>query len=260
MLYDEINVQDVVDSEAAMEFMKEATKLATSTELEDIGLRLEKKSKLFSDLLSEDHISDLTENEFRHLVGSIFSIKRKANRILKANGFESLQQSITDLLYGEDTIDLRFNRFIDSVHKLDGPMRVNFASELLHFSNPKKYWLWTNWIWDSKTGTGSLPLIVQEGVDLSGQSDGEIYGKVGQSLALVNAVGHSIGFSDSGKGLFGTDVFLACVYAVYMYTVFRVKLSQEFNRILPELSELAQRVLGVYKLDRITGLQDKTGL
>jgi hypothetical protein len=168
---------------------------------------------------------------------------------LKANGFESLQQSITDLLYGEDTIDLRFNRFIDSVHKLDGPMRVNFASELLHFSNPKKYWLWTNWIWDSKTGTGSLPLIVQEGVDLSGQSDGEIYGKVGQSLALVNAVGHSIGFSDSGKGLFGTDVFLACVYAVYMYTVFRVKLSQEFNRILPELSELAQRVLGVYKME-----------
>jgi len=249
MLYDEINVQDVVDSEAAMEFMKEATKLATSTELEDIGLRLEKKSKLFSDLLSEDHISDLTENEFRQLVGSIFSIKRKANGILKANGFESLQQSITDLLYGKDTIDLRFNRFIDSVHKLDGPMRVNFASELLHFSNPKKYWLWTNWIWDSKTGTGSLPLIVQEGVDLSGQSDGEIYGKVGQSLALVNAVGHSIGFSDSGKGLFGTDVFLACVYAVYMYTVFRIKLSQEFNRILPELSELAQRVLGVYKME-----------
>ena len=150
MLYDEINVQDVVDSEAAMEFMKEATKLATSTELEDIGLRLEKKSKLFSDLLSEDHISDLTEDEFRQLVGSIFSIKRKANGILKANGFESLQQSITDLLYGKDTIDLRFNRFIDSVDKLDGPMRVNFASELLHFSNPKKYWLWTNWIWDSK--------------------------------------------------------------------------------------------------------------
>ncbi|MFZ8940730.1 MAG: hypothetical protein ACO2ZK_01810, partial [Gemmobacter sp.] len=41
--------------------------------------------------------------------------------------------------------------------------------------------------------------------------------------------------SRAGRGLFGTDVFLASVYAVYMYTVFRVKLSQEFNRILPEL-------------------------
>ena len=253
MLYDEVNIQDVVDSEAAMEFMKEASKLATSNELDGIGFRLEKKSKLFSELLSEDHISDLTEDEFRQLVGSIFSIKRKANRIIKANSFKSLHQSISDLLYGKDDLEKRFNKFTESIEKLDGPMCVNFASELLHYSNPKKYWLWTNWIWDSKTGTGSLPLIVQEGVDLTGQSNGEIYTKVGQSMALVNAVGHSIGFSGSGKGLFGTDVFLACVYAVYMYTVFRVKLSQEFNRILPELSELAQRVLGVYKLGRITG-------
>jgi hypothetical protein len=146
-------------------------------------------------------------------------------------------------------LEKRFNTFTESIAQLDGPMRVNFASELLHFSNPKKYWLWTNWIWDSQTRTGALPLVVQEGVDLTGQSHGEVYVKVGQSMALVNAVGHSIGFSGSGKGLFGTDVFLACVYAVYMYTVFRVKLSQEFNRILPELSELTQRVLGVYKME-----------
>ena len=249
MLYDEINVQDVVDSEAAMEFMKEATKLASSKDLEDIGLQLEKKSQQFSNILSEDNISNLTENEFRQLVGSIFSIKRKANRIIKANGFESLHESIAELLYGDGSLEKRFNTFTESIEQLDGPMRVNFASELLHFSNPKKYWLWTNWIWDSQTRTGALPLVVQEGVDLTGQSHGEIYVKVGQSMALVNAVGHSIGFSGSGKGLFGTDVFLACVYAVYMYTVFRVKLSQEFNRILPELSELTQRVLGVYKME-----------
>jgi len=83
MLYDEINVQDVVDSEAAMEFMKEATKLATSTELEDIGLRLEKKSKLFSDLLSEDHISDLTENEFRQFGWFYFFYQTKGESHLE---------------------------------------------------------------------------------------------------------------------------------------------------------------------------------
>ncbi|GIT74815.1 MAG: hypothetical protein Ct9H300mP29_8090 [Candidatus Neomarinimicrobiota bacterium] len=43
MLYDEINVKDVVDSESALEFMKEATKLASSSELENIGQKLEKK-------------------------------------------------------------------------------------------------------------------------------------------------------------------------------------------------------------------------
>jgi hypothetical protein len=137
MLYDDINVQDVVDSEAALEFMKEATKLATSKDLKDIGLQLEKKSQQFSNILSEDNISNLTENEFRQLVGSIFSIKRKANRIIKANGFESLYASISELLYGDGSLEKRFNTFTESIEQLDGPMRVNFASELLHFSNPK---------------------------------------------------------------------------------------------------------------------------
>ena len=54
---------------------------------------------------------------------------------------------------------------------------------------------------------------------------------------------------DRGHGTYGIDVFLACVYAVYMYTVFRVKLSDEFNRILPELPELTRRVLGVQKME-----------
>lgn len=249
MLYDEINVQNVVDSEAALEFMKEAAKLATSAELKDIGQRLDKKSSLFAGFLSEERIDHLTEDEFKQLVGSIFSIRRKATRMLKANSFEGLRLSMQNLLYGSDSLENRFNVFIQSIERIDEKMRVNFASELLHFSNPEKYWLWTNWIWDPKTGTGAMPLVVQESVDLNGQTHGEIYTKIGQTMTLVNAVGHSIGFSGSGRGLFGTDIFLACVYAVYMYTVFRVKLSQEFNRILPELPELTQRMLGVYKMD-----------
>ena len=95
-----------------------------------------------------------------------------------------------------------------------------------------------------------MRLVVQEEVDLAGESDGEVYGKVGQAMAMVNAQGHAMGYSRSGRGLFGTDVFLACVYAVYMYTVFRVNLSQEFNRILPELPELVERVLGVRSFAR----------
>ncbi len=57
--------------------------------------------------------------------------------------------------------------------------------------------------------------------------------------------GHVAGYARAARGLFGTDIFLACVYAVYMATMFRLKLSQEFNRIVPELPELVERVLGV---------------
>jgi hypothetical protein len=47
MLYDDVSVQDVVDSESTLEFMKEVTKLASSSELENIGQKLEEKSRLF---------------------------------------------------------------------------------------------------------------------------------------------------------------------------------------------------------------------
>ena len=86
--------------------------------------------------------------------------------------------------------------------------------------------------------------------DLSGVTNGDIYKNVGDAMKSLNVVGQSRSFSSIGKGLFGTDVLLACVYAVYMYTVFKVKLSQEFNRILPELPELTQRVLGVHNMEK----------
>ncbi|MEE8435518.1 MAG: hypothetical protein V3S64_12090, partial [bacterium] len=66
--------------------------------------------------------------------------------------------------------------------------------------------------------------------------------------AMVNAVGHAEGFSNIGRGLFGTNVFLACVYTVFMYTAFKMRLSEEFNRILPELPEFTRRILGVHNL------------
>ncbi len=249
MLYDKVNIKDVVDAEAALEFMKEATKLATSSELEDIGQRLEKKASLFSELLTEEHVPELTEDEFRQLIASIFSIKRKANKILRSVAIEPLREILAVLLYGEEALAVRFNRTSQALVLIDETMRFNLICEILHYSNPKKYWLWTNWIWDSKTHTGALSLVLQDNINLEAETPGELYIKIGQTTALVNAMGHSVGFSSAGTGLFGTDVFFACVYAVYMYTVFRIKLSQEFNRILPELTELTQQILGVKSME-----------
>ncbi len=250
MLYDEVSIQDVVDSESALEFMKEASKLATSSDLEDIGQKLEAKNRLFHSILNSHDIGSMTEKDFAKVVGKIFSIRRKAKRLVKANGFENLRSRITNLLYGNNPLEKRFNDFVDSIEKVEEKMRINFASELLHFTNPEKYWLWTNWIWDPDSNTGALLLVVQDDVDLLAESNGGIYNKVGDAILFLNIVGQAKSFSSMGRGLFGTDVLLACVYAVYMYTVFKVKLSQEFNRILPELPELTQRVLGVHSLEK----------
>jgi hypothetical protein len=250
MLYDDVSVQDVVDSESALEFMKEATKLATSSELGDIGQKLEEKSRIFQSILNPKDIEHMREEDFSKVVGKIFSLRKKSKKLINANGFETLREMIVKLLYGKRSIEKRFNEFVDSIEKIDEKMCINFASELLHFSDPKQHWLWTNWIWDKSTNTGSLPLVIQDDVDLSGATNGDIYKNVGEAIKYLNTVGQSRSFSSIGKGLFGTDVLLACVYAVYMYTVFKVKLSQEFNRILPELPELTQRVLGVHNLEK----------
>ena len=241
-------IEDVVDSEAAMEFMKEATKVATGTELEDIGQRLEAKSRLFREILAEERLGDLDEQGLKRLLGSIFTLKRKARRLLAANGLETLRDELRELLYGGVPVTARFDRFVERVGGLEKAMIVSLASEALHYTAPERYWLWTHWIWNPKSGTGALPLVTREEVDLEATSDGGVYEKVGRAMAVVDAAGHASGYSRSGAGLFGTDVFLACVYAVYMFTVFRIKLSQEFNRILPELPELVERVLGVRAL------------
>ena len=65
MLYDDVSVKDVVDSESALEFMKEATKLATSAELENIGQKLEDKSNLFNSILNPEDIATMSEDNFK---------------------------------------------------------------------------------------------------------------------------------------------------------------------------------------------------
>ena len=56
-------------------------------------------------------------------------------------------------------------------------------------------------------------------------------------------------YTAAGPGLLGTDVFLAAVYGIYMYTVQRMRMTREFNKLLPPLPDLIRRLLGVYHLE-----------
>ena len=248
MLFDSLTNEEIVDSESALEFMKEATKLASSADLEDLSERVSLKSKCFQGHLSPSFVDKLDQGNFDQIISLIFSIGRKSKRLIDANGFENLRTMIRELLHGDDPVEDRFSLFVNQVEGIEEKMRINFAGELLHYSMPDRYWLWTNWIWDPDNNTGALPLVVQEEGDLLGETEGKTYLRVGEAMSYVNQVGKERGYSRVGHCKFGIDVFLACVYSVYMYTVFRVKLSDEFNRILPELPELTRRVLGVQKL------------
>ena len=136
MLHDSLTVEEVVDSESALEFMKEATKLATSSDLEDLSERIASKAEFFGRMLEPEKLKQLTEDEFGLLVRQIFSIGRKSKRLITANGFENLREQIQNLLNEDEKLDERFDAFVNGVHGVEEKMRINFAGELLHFSNP----------------------------------------------------------------------------------------------------------------------------
>ncbi|MBI4456619.1 MAG: hypothetical protein HY644_12065 [Acidobacteria bacterium] len=237
----------VVDTESAKEFMREALDKIAPEELQKICSEVERKSQWFQQKLSRDAIGQLSPAEYLTLLRHVFSTRRKAESILEQFRLESWRNWTWNLLYGEREVGVRFQNFLDHLEGVEANVRQDFASEILHFSDPERYWLWTRWMWDPKTQTGALPLVTYEACDMNGPTAGDIYMRVGEAVAFVHQVGEAAGFQTISKDMFGTDVFLACVYVVYVYTVLRMRMTQEFNKVMPGLSEFVRRLLGVYE-------------
>ncbi|MBI3177737.1 MAG: hypothetical protein HYZ35_07085 [Chloroflexi bacterium] len=266
-----MTIGQVVDTETAQEFMAQALEKAERAELGDIVAELEAKGARFRALLAPTTLPGLERGQLRSVLRSVFATRRKADAILDVMGEEQLRASFDELLYGSPSTQERFHGFVDTLSGYWGDVRLarkplaghedgdipenvlcDLASELLHFTEPEGRWLWTRWMWDPRAGTGALPLVTQDDYDLNGRDSGETYMKVGVALAFVQATGEAAGFATFGprRSPFGIDVFLSCVYAVYMYTTLRIRMTQEFNKVVPQLPELSRRLLGVWKMEQ----------
>jgi hypothetical protein len=84
---------------------------------------------------------------------------------------------------------------------------------------------------------------------LAGGSPAETYLRVGEAVAAIRRAGGTAGFAGIGSGAFGVNVFLACVYGVYVYTAVRLRITPEFTRVMPGLPELCRRLLGVHRME-----------
>jgi hypothetical protein len=239
----------VVDTESAREFMKEALSRISEMEMQAIVAELAEKSRRFRWLLAHDRLGSLREDDLVRLLRSIFSTRRGAAAVLRANGAEPLREEIAELLYGAGATPVRFERFCDRLRGVEDSARFDFASELLHYNNPDELWLWTRWMWNPRNSTGALRLVTMDGYDLAGSDRGETYLKVGEAVAFVSETAKAAGFQRAASGLFGTTVYLCLVYVIYMYTTLRLRMTQEFNQVVPELPELSRRILGVHRLE-----------
>lgn len=239
----------VVDTESAQEFMEETLGKITEGELNAIADELEVKSQRFRQLLKKDVIYALERGQLRALLRSVFSTRRRVDELLELLGVQALKENICNLLYGLEPLPVRFQKFYDGLEKVEDHIRFDLPGELLHYNFPEACWLWTRWIWDPKTETGALPLVTMEDYRFTAPTIGETYMKVGEAIYFVKATGDAAGFTRIGKGPFGIDIYLACVYSVYIYTTVRMRMTQEFNRVIPELSELCRRLLGVHRME-----------
>ncbi len=235
----------VVDTPVAREFMDQVHRRVPPAEIVAIGRQLQQKAERFRAVLGEGRAVRRAPHEVRELLRGVFGVRRRADAILAGLG-DRLPTEVDRLLHGDEDLPARFERFHDLVRGVPG-VGFDLPAELLHFTYPDRYWLWTRWMWDPRTDTGSLRLVVEEDVDLRGEGVGGTYLRVGEALAFVDATGRAAGFATAAPGLLGTDLFLACVYGVYVFTVLRMRMTTEFTRIVPELPELVRRLLGVHR-------------
>ena len=238
----------VVDTASAQEFEREIAGRISASELAAIAADLDRKSRTLRELLAPG-AARLDRAALRQVLRWVFAARRHADEILDSVGPQRLGAAIEDLLDPGEKPAARFDRFDALLAGLPGPS-FDLPGELLHFTFPDQYWLWTRWLWNPQTETGALPLVTTDDIDLTdGATRGEVYLTVGRATAFVNETGKAAGFTAAGPGLLGTDVFLAAVYGIYMYTVLGMRMTQEFNKLLPPLPDLIRRLLGVYHLE-----------
>ena len=242
-------IGQLVDTPSALEFMREALEKITEEELTAIVAELRYKSQRFRQVLAPEALPALDEGQFRAILRSVFSTRRRVPAVLAQVDADTFRSAAMSLLHGNGPLAERFDAFCMQLEPLDLALCCDLAGECLHYSDVERYWLWTRWLWDPTRRTGSLPLVTIEQCDLYGETPGLTYLKVGEAVAYVNTVGEAAGFQRGGRGLLGTDVYLACVYVVYLYTVTRMRMTKEFNRVIPPFPELTRRLLGVYKME-----------
>jgi hypothetical protein len=237
----------VVDTASAQEFQQEIRASLSASYAAAIADALEHKARLFGQTFGE-RARPADRDQLRRALRCVFGARRSADRMLDAVGPETLATAIDHLLHSDEELIARFDRF-DLLLTEFPEQGFDLPGELLHFTFPDRYWLWTRWVWDPRAATGALPLVVTEETELDAGSRGASYLAVGQAMAFVHETGAATGLSTAGHGLLGTDVFLAAVYGVYMNTVLRMRMTQEFTRMVPALPDLVRRLLGVYYLE-----------
>jgi hypothetical protein len=232
-----------VDVPTAKELIEQIHQHVTVAELAALVDELGRKAQSMSELLMGP---GLDSSRIRAALECTFVARRRASAVLGGRSDRELAGWVGDLLNGRDPIPIRFERFCVTAGTLSEESAAELAGELLHFTGPDRHWLWSRWIWSPESRTGALPLLIGEDYDLEADGLGAGYERVGEAIDALDGSPEASAFRPAGGGRLGTDVLLACTYSVYMRTVLGLKMTQEFNALVPPTAQLVRRLLGTH--------------
>lgn len=238
-----------VDAPSAVEFMREALIKISEDDIGTVAELLARKHRDLAPALTATALAAGDAAAVRPVLARIFAARRRSDDLLVTVGAPALAAAMSDLIHGPGRIESRFQAFDEALPGIEAPIRRDLAAECLHFHDPERYWLWSRWMWDPETLTGALPLVMVDEFDFDGRDAGAIYLRVGAATAAVIATADDLGFKRMRAGPFVVDVYLAAIYGIYLYTVTRLRMTQEFNRVIPQLPDLVRRLLGVYRVE-----------
>ena len=232
-----------VDIPTAKELIEQIHEHMSVAELAAIVAALEAKAETMRTLVEPP---GLGAARLRRALELTFVGRRRASAVLGARSDQELGTWVGALFDATVPLAARFDRFCSAAGPLAGGRAAELASELLHFTAPEHRWLWSRWMWSTDSRTGALALLIGEDFEFDGDSLGATYERVGLAFDALDASPEASAFRLRGGGRLGTDVLLACTYAVYMRTVLGLKMTQEFNALVPAMPQLVRRLLGVH--------------
>jgi len=238
-----------VDAPSAVEFMREALVKISEEDLLAAAALLQRKREQLAPWLADASLARRNAEAIRPILEATWATRRRADGILVDVGAPALADAVRGLVHGGGSLAARFTAFDQATEALDAPLRRDLAGECLHYHDPAAGWLWARWMWDPATRTGALPLVMVDDFDFGGSDPGAIYLRVGDATAAVRHVADELGFRQMRASPWVVDVYLAAIYGVYLYTVTRIRMTQEFNRVIPPLPDLVRRMHGVRHLE-----------
>ncbi|AAC06680.1 hypothetical protein [Aquifex aeolicus] len=236
--------------------------------LQDFYQDVKAKSEFFQKKLSKDNIKKLTEKDLEEILDKIFAARRKKKRIIEETGVENLKEAIKKLLYGEEggflglgkkedkrTWEEKVEEFARSIRGVDKRAAKDIAAELLHFTFPDKYILWTSWVWDPETETGAIVFLKEE-PPTGGKGRkmyGETYEQFEQVYKQIMEKLHEFGVKV--KDYLFVDIFLAMIYATYV-DYMTLSTMHSAKGFFPPAGVMARRLLGVHAPIRYTDVEE----